>query len=427
MSMLACLQHCVRVYFSTYGCTMNQGDTEVLRALVARRHQVVDSPEKCDAVVVNSCAVVETTERKVLKEVRHHKRCGRRVVLAGCLAAANPEAAAAAGADAVLPPARLAQVEEVLEGKPAAASAPAVRPEMPKLRHGDSAIAIVAISEGCLGRCTYCITKRARGRLRSFHPESIRREVEQALEQGYREIQLTSQDTAVYGRDIGTSLPELLGTLTDIEGEFRIRVGMMNPAYAGEVFDELLDAYDSRKVYRFLHMPVQSGSNEVLEHMRRGYRVEDFVELVEEFRRRFPESTLSTDVIVGYPTEGEREFELTRRLIEELKPEILNITRFSPRPGTEAARLRPLRGGVVKERSRRLTSLMRRIALERNRRYLGRSMEVLVTKHGKNGTLLARNSAYRQVVLRGGSAELGDFLRVRVSRVSHTCLFAQEA
>ena len=427
MSMLACLQHCVRVYFSTYGCTMNQGDTEVLRALVARRHQVVDSPEKCDAVVVNSCAVVETTERKVLKEVRHHKRCGRRVVLAGCLAAANPEAAAAAGADAVLPPARLAQVEEVLEGKPAAASAPAVRPEMPKLRHGDSAIAIVAISEGCLGRCSYCITKRARGRLRSFHPESIRREVEQALEQGYREIQLTSQDTAVYGRDIGTSLPELLGTLTDIEGEFRIRVGMMNPAYAGEVFDELLDAYDSRKVYRFLHMPVQSGSNEVLEHMRRGYRVEDFVELVEEFRRRFPESTLSTDVIVGYPTEGEREFELTRRLIEELKPEILNITRFSPRPGTEAARLRPLRGGVVKERSRRLTSLMRRIALERNRRYLGRSMEVLVTKHGKNGTLLARNSAYRQVVLRGGSAELGDFLRVRVSRVSHTCLFAQEA
>ncbi len=427
MSMLACLQHCVRVYFSTYGCTMNQGDTEVLRALVARRHQVVDSPEKCDAVVVNSCAVVETTERKVLKEVRHHKRCGRRVVLAGCLAAANPEAAAAAGADAVLPPARLAQVEEVLEGKPAAASAPAVRPEMPKLRHGDSAIAIVAISEGCLGRCTYCITKRARGRLRSFHPESIRREVEQALEQGYREIQLTSQDTAVYGRDIGTSLPELLGTLTDIEGEFRIRVGMMNPAYAGEVFDELLDAYDSRKVYRFLHMPVQSGSNEVLEHMRRGYRVEDFVELVEEFRRRFPESTLSTDVIVGYPTEGEREFELTRRLIEELKPEILNITRFSPRPGTEAARLRPLRGGVVKERSRRLTSLMRRIALERNRRYLGRSMEVLVTKHGKNGTLLARNSAYRQVVLRGESAELGDFLRVRVSRVSHTCLFAQEA
>ena len=427
MSMLACLQHCVRVYFSTYGCTMNQGDTEVLRALVARRHQVVDSPEKCDAVVVNSCAVVETTERKVLKEVRHHKRCGRRVVLAGCLAAANPEAAAAAGADAVLPPARLAQVEEVLEGKPAAACAPAVRPELPKLRHGDSAIAIVAISEGCLGRCSYCITKRARGRLRSFHPESIRREVEQALEQGYREIQLTSQDTAVYGRDIGTSLPELLGTLTDIEGEFRIRVGMMNPAYAGEVFDELLKAYESRKVYRFLHMPVQSGSNEVLEHMRRGYRVEDFVELAEEFRRRFPESTLSTDVIVGYPTEGEREFELTRRLIEELKPEILNITRFSPRPGTEAARLRPLRGGVVKERSRRLTSLMRRIALERNRRYLGRSMEVLVTKHGKKGTLLARNSAYRQVVLGMGSAELGDFLRVRVSRVSHTCLFAHEA
>jgi len=415
----------VRVYFSTYGCTMNQGDTEVLRALVAGRHEVVESAEECDAVVVNSCAVVETTERKVLKEVRHHKRLGRRVVLAGCLAAANPEAARLAGADVLLPPARLAHITEALEGCPAEASSVPERPLLPKRRSPESAIAIVAIAEGCLGRCSYCITRRARGRLRSFKPESIAKEVEQALEQGFREIQLTCQDTAVYGRDLGTSLPELLGMLTDLDGKFRIRIGMMNPAWAGEIFDELLRAYRSEKVYRFLHMPVQSGSNAVLEHMRRGYRVEDFSALVSEFRQHFPESTLSTDVIVGYPTEREEDFEQTFRLIEELEPEILNITRFSPRPGTEAAKLKPLAGGVVKERSRRLSCLMRRVSLERNRRFVGREMEVLVTKHGRHGSLLARNSAYRQVVV--GEGRIGEFRRVKIAGASHTCLFAQAA
>ncbi|WP_457555292.1 radical SAM protein, partial [Candidatus Pyrohabitans sp.] len=239
---------------------------------------------------------------------------------------------------------------------------------------------------------------------------------------GYREIQLTSQDTAVYGRDISTTLPELLGELVDLPYEFRIRVGMMNPTYAGEIFDGLLEAFESEKIYKFLHLPVQSGSDAVLRHMRRGYTVEEFLELVTDFRRRFPESTLSTDVIVGYPTESGEDFEETYTLVQEIKPEVLNITRFSPRPGTEAAKLRDLHDWIKKERSRRLTRLMREIGMERNRRYLGRRLRVLVTKRGKGSTLLARSDAYRQVVVNSG--EIGKFAEVKIREIRPTYLIA---
>jgi MiaB-like tRNA modifying enzyme len=362
------------------------------------------------------------TERKVLKEIKRHKLAGKRVILTGCLPGANPASAQASGADAVLPLQHIAEINSAIEGKGCAKALPVIKPELPKLRHSDSAIAIVAISEGCLGACSYCATRFARGRLRSFPVESIVREVESALEHGYREVQLTSQDTAVYGRDTSTSLPELLGELVDLPYEFRIRVGMMNPTFAGDIFDDLLQVFESRKVYKFLHLPVQSGSNLVLRHMRRGYRVEDFTQLVAEFRRRFPDSTLSTDLIVGYPTEGEEDFQKSLELIKEIKPEVLNITRFSPRPGTEAAKLRDVHDWVKKERSRRLTALMREVGLERNRRYLGRRLTVLVTKHGKHGTLLARSDAYRQVVVKRG--RIGEFIRVKIRDVKPTYLIA---
>jgi MiaB-like tRNA modifying enzyme len=416
------LEQDVKVYFSTYGCTMNQGDTEILKALVARRHEVVATPEESDTVVVNSCAVVGFTERKVLKEIKRHKLAGKRVILTGCLPGANPASAQASGADVVLPLKHIAEINSAIEGKGCAKALPVIKPELPKLRHSNSAIAIVAISEGCLGACSYCATRFARGRLKSFPVESIVKEVERALEQGYREIQLTSQDTAIYGRDISTSLPELLGELVELPYEFRIRVGMMNPTYAREIFDELLNAYSSKKVYKFLHLPVQSGDDDVLRHMRRGYTVKDFVELVSDFRRRFPESTLSTDVIVGYPTESDEAFEKTYKLIEEIKPEILNITRFSPRPGTEAAKLRDIHDWIKKERSRRLTALMQGIGLERNSPYKGKKLSVLVTKHGKGSSMLARSDSYRQVVLKEG--KIGEFREVKIREIRPTYLIA---
>ncbi|MBO8180605.1 MAG: tRNA (N(6)-L-threonylcarbamoyladenosine(37)-C(2))-methylthiotransferase, partial [Archaeoglobus sp.] len=281
-----------------------------------------------------------------------------------------------------------------------------------KCRLRNNAIAIVSISEGCLGSCSFCATRFARGRLKSFSMEKIVDEVKSAVKSGFREIQLTSQDTGAYGLDRGKAmLPELLRKISEIEGDFRVRVGMMNPQYAVKILDDLIEAYSSEKIYKFLHIPVQSGDNRVLEDMRRNHTVEDYIEVVEAFRKSFDDVLISTDIIVGFPTETEEAFWGSYELIKETRPDIVNITRFSPRKGTPAARLKDMPGWIKKERSRKLTELMRKVGLENNRRFMGKEVRVLITKEGKNGKNLARMDSYRAVVTEG---EIGEFVKVKI-------------
>ena len=181
-------------------------------------------------------------------------------------------------------------------------------------------------------------------------------------------------------------------------------------------------AYGSDKVFKFLHLPVQSGDDAILESMRRQYTVSQFEEIVCRFRRAFPEITLSTDVIVGFPGESEEQFEATMELIRRVRPDIVNVTRFSPRDGTPAATMPgQIVGWKVKERSRRLTRLRFQIARETNERFIGREASVLVTEPGKPGTVLARTPEYRQVVLREPAA-IGEFLRVKIDGARPTDL-----
>jgi len=205
---------------------------------------------------------------------------------------------------------------------------------------------IVPIATGCLGNCAYCITKIARGDLSSRHPSGIIESVRSLASSGPIEIQLTGQDTAAYGLDIGTDLPSLVREICAIPGDFRLRVGMMNPRSALPIVKQISDAYAEQKVFKFLHLPVQSASDEILAHMERGYRVADFRMFVDAVRKVVPEMTLSTDIIVGYPGEKEEDHMANLDLIREVKPDIVNVTRFSPRPGTRAAE----EGGHVRSR-----------------------------------------------------------------------------
>jgi MiaB/RimO family radical SAM methylthiotransferase len=188
---------------------------------------------------------------------------------------------------------------------------------------------------------------------------------------------------------------------------------MMNLSHVAPIIDNLIESYQDEKVYKFLHLPLQSGDDEILESMHRGYTVREFRAIVGRFREAFPELTLSTDVIIGYPTESEKSFSKTISLIEEIVPDVLNITRFSPRPNTEAARLKDMPDRVKKERSRTMSSIAKRIALENNKKYVGRKVDVLITQHGKNGTFLARTCTYKQVVLKKG--KVGDFTQVTIN------------
>ena len=408
----------MKVYFETYGCTMNQGDSEIMRARVPREHELVEDPGECDVAVLNSCGVIGYTERKILKRVSILKDSGKKVLVAGCIPKINMEGVVASGADAILPAKDIGYIGEVLQELSRnkrfltyGGNNGFEKAGIPKAR-GSSSIAIIPIAEGCLGGCSYCATRFARGRLRSFKLEGIVKEAEECVAKGYRELRLTAQDTAVYGRDKGWSLPELLTRICKIEGVFRIRIGMMNPRYATEMLDELIEACRDEKVYKFFHIPLQSGDDEVLKHMNRGYTVRDFIGIVKAVRRNFRQLTVATDDIVGYPTEDEESFKKTYDLIRAIKPDILNITRFSPRPGTGAFGLNDMPERYKKERSRKFASLHKNIVSKINKTFIGKEFNVLITKKGKKDSLLGRTDFYKQVVIKSG--KIGEIKKIRI-------------
>ncbi len=424
----------MRVYCETYGCTANRGDAELmLGQLAAAGHEVVPNPAKADAIILNTCAVKGTTHRKMLRRLRELRNLnGKRVVVAGCLPLIDLASIEQIGPFAGIASCRsIGGIAEVFERMArdeqnirVLERTPCEKPTMPKLR-SSKVSAIVAICEGCTSNCSYCSVKFARGELRSFDARSILSEVGAAIDSGYREILLTAQDTAAYGLDAGTRLPDLLNSVTSLEGKFRIRIGMMNPRNVTPILPKLLDAYASEKIFKFLHLPVQSGDNGVLEVMRRGYTVDDFMKIVDAFRERFEDLYLATDVIVGFPGEGEREFVHTCELIERAKPDKVNLTRFSPMPGTDAARMPQVNGREVARRSRMLSARCRAIGHEQNEHYVGRVVDGLVSELGEKGGYVVRIPNYKPAIV--SNAEPGEFVDVKIIEARPTYLLGVKA
>ena len=282
-------------------------------------------------------------------------------------------------------------------------------------------VGIVNIEEGCLDACAFCSTHLVKGRLRSYAPEGIVEQVKHLVADGCTEIQLTGQDCACYGFDTGTNLASLTqNILAHVPGNYKMRIGMGNPRHVCGYADVLLECFQDERIYKFIHIPVQSGSDNVLKAMNRRHTAEDFKRLAEEFNTRFPLSTLSTDLIVGYPGETEGDFRETLRLLEETRPTVCNITRFVARPGTAAARMEADAGlripdSVKHERSAILAEAFQKIARENNSLWVGKTCDVVVEKPGhRAGTSIARNEAYRPVAL-VGDIPAGTRLRVRIT------------
>ncbi|AHL23506.1 tRNA (N(6)-L-threonylcarbamoyladenosine(37)-C(2))-methylthiotransferase [Thermococcus nautili] len=418
----------VKVHVESYGCSRNKADGEIMEALLLKAgHELVETPEQADYIIVNTCAVKDPTELKMAKRIRELLDSGKRVIVTGCLVHVNPDVIdpRVSGILGVKSIDRIAEAIDVAERGGKLVSVEGWRErnpdklELPRLWKPGVAF-VVPISEGCLNACTYCATRFARGVLKSYKPELVVKWVKEALARGYREIILSSEDTGCYGFDIGTNLAELLDEITAIEGEFRVRVGMMNPNHVLKFLDELIDAYQDEKVYRFLHLPVQSGDNEVLRRMGRTYTVEEFEEIVRAFRKEIPDLNLNTDIIVGFPGETDEAFMNTVELVKRIKPDKINVSRYSARPGTIAARWKQLPGWLVKERSRLLHRLRLQIAYEINRAYVGRTVEVLVHGPGKKGGVEGRTFNYKEVILDSGS--VGEFIEVKVTWAGSTYL-----
>ena len=219
----------------------------------------------------------------------------------------------------------------------------------------------IVVSRGCLGACTYCATKNARGNLHSYTIKNVVERVKDAVKKGAKKILLTSEDMGCYGKDIGVNLADLLKEIVKIPGDFEVRVGMMNPTFALEFLDDLVKVFKNEKIIKFLHIPVQSGNDVVLKRMNRAYAVEDFEKIVDYFRNEIPEIIISTDIICGFPGETELQFEDSLNLIKKVEPEVLNISKFYPRPGTPAKNMKQLSTRTIKERSIRMSKLFKEL------------------------------------------------------------------
>jgi len=405
-------------YVEGHGCSLNLGQTEKIRALLSKKFSLVSSPENADFIVINTCAVKTATENSMLRRIRALGSIARannsKLVVCGCLPLVSRDKVLAAFPEAKLFGVELSELAGFF-GLPLPESELSV-----ENTRSNPLIAIIPIASGCLGSCAYCCVKNARGSLKSFPVDAIKEAFARAVETA-REVWLTSNDNGCYGFDIGSSLPELLESLLSVKGSYRVRVGMMNPWHAKKFFPALLGAMDDRRVYRFLHLPVQSGSDNVLALMERHYTVQEFKSLVGMARKRFPDMTISTDIIAGFPGETEADFLESVKLLEELKFDIVNVSRFGFRPGTKALELGGrVAGAEVKRRTKILSLKARALGLERNNRFVGSEQEILVTGRGVKGGFAGRTLSYKPVVVE--QAVPGCFLKVRIEGASQSHL-----
>ena len=409
----------MNIHIKTFGCSANQADSEIMAGLLDRAgYNLVDTAEKADLVIVNSCIVKGTTETHVFKEINRLKGLKKKIIVAGCMPQTRiyTNELKDVSVLGVFETDRIVDaVKAVLAGKKISWLSTKKKEKLcfPRLRK-NPVIAVVVISSGCLGHCTYCLVKLAKGKLFSYPENAIVQEVKTALEEGCREIWITSQDCAVYGFDIGTNIINLLKKILALEGDFKVRIGMSNPNHILKNLPALIGLYKNPKMFKFLHMPIQAGNNRILKLMDRLYTVEDFKKIITEFRKNIADITISTDLICGFPSETDSEFTDSLNLIMWLKPDVLNLNMFWPRPGTLAAKMKQLKPGIGRKRTRTVTAEADKIVLEKNRGWIGWTGQVLIDEKGKKGGFVGRNFAYKPIVLKG-KVKLGSFVKVKIT------------
>ncbi|HII98376.1 MAG TPA: radical SAM protein, partial [Methanoregula sp.] len=369
-----------RVYIETYGCRYNFGDTaKLIEVLKCRGSTVVSSEDEADAVVVNTCTVVASTERRMLRRLAQLRN--RPLFVTGCMPVVQATAIRSVCDPVFIDPEAIQQSYRRVN----------------TVAGGDTGI--VQVAQGCLGKCTYCITRLARGRLKSFSGAEIHDQVRAFSRAGTAEIQLTAQDVSAWGRDSGASFPDLLRQISDIPPPSMLRIGMMNPASVMGIIDDLADAFSNDRIFRFIHLPVQSGSDAVLARMGREYSVADYEEIVRTFRRKMPDVTLMIDMIVGFPYESEDEFNDSLTLLDRVRPNKVNITRYSKRPLTPLAQEKDFPDFVKKDRSRLMNTHAERIYAEINRPLIGTTVPFVVTEIIRPGSVMGRSPAYVGIVI----------------------------
>lgn len=435
----------LRAYTHTFGCQQNEADTERIRGMLREMgYEMTDDVNNADFILFNTCAVRERAEDRAFGNIgslSHLKKRRPEVVIAlcGCMAQQEknvekikksyPQVSLLFGTHALWRfPSLLYRVltgekrvfdiggeDDIAEGLPV------LRAQGPK--------AWLSIMYGCNNFCTYCIVPYVRGRERSRRPEEIEKELRELVAAGYKEITLLGQNVNSYGKDLGLDIDfaDLLRRLNAVPGDFWLRFMTSHPKDASpRLFDAMAEC---DKVAKQLHLPFQSGSDEILRRMNRRYTAAEYRALIADARVKMPDITLSSDIIVGFPGETEQDFEQTLQLVEDIQFDLLFTFLYSPRTGTPAASYEDNATPQEKQnRFERLLKVQDDIVAKRQAAYQGKTLRLLVdgTAKGPDYPYTARTEGNLLVCVRGEGIEIGSFIEATIEKTSLRCLFAQK-
>ena len=417
-----------KIWVEAYGCSASFSDSEMISGLIVNGgHTLAENPDDSDLSVIVTCSVKDATASKMIHRIKESN--SKPLVVAGCLPKAEKDTVEKFAENAsLLGPNSIGKtlqvIQSTLDGKKLIAleDSDISKVGLPKIRL-NPAVGIVEIASGCMSECTFCQTKLSKGDLQSYRVGDIVRQVKTEISDGCSEVWLTSTDNGCYGFDIDSDLPELINSVVEIPDKFFVRVGMMNPMYMPRIRDNLLKSFDSSKVFKFLHVPVQSGSDKVLNDMKRGHTASTFRDVVNQFREKFGKFTISTDVIVGFPTETEEDFEMTMNLLRDTKPDIVNLSRYRQRPGTDAAEMVQIDVAEVKRRSKIAYELISDISRENNQKWVGWKGQVLFDEEFEN-QVRGRNFAYKPIFV-NEEPKIGQISSVEITEATNHSLIGR--
>ncbi|KAH7277397.1 hypothetical protein KP509_39G049100 [Ceratopteris richardii] len=433
----------------TMGCQMNQADSERMAGqLEAQGYRLAPSVDECSLLILNTCSIRDRAEQKVYgalgrQKVRKYQDPDFRIVVSGCVAQQEGNALLrrVPEVDLVMGPQHVGRLTELLEQVELGSQVCALEPiyimeDITKPRRDSSVSAWVNIIYGCNEGCTYCVVPGTRGKEQSRLPDAIRKEMLALGEAGYKEVTLLGQNIDAYGRDLGLldndsssrqrwTLADLLLYVHDVPGIERIRFVTSHPKYFTEKL--IKTCKELPKVCEYFNIPFQSGDNDILKEMKRGYTREKYLNMIQMIRHYMPDASISADAIVGFPGETEEQFCNTLSLMEEVKFDAVNTAAYSPRPRTPAALWDNQVADLVKEdRLHRINRLVSDHALERSQRYLGRVENILVEaknpRPGKEDQVMGRTGGNKVTFFKGGPELIGSFVNVKITDVTSASL-----
>jgi MiaB-like tRNA modifying enzyme len=427
------------IYLQTYGCSANINNSEILSGLLKQAgYEITNNPDIAEIIIINTCIVKQKTENKIKRRIQDLAKTykDKLMIIAGCMPETDKKSLEKLFPNALLLGTHhmkeiIKLIKDYKDNKLTRKKQEnylsyideekLLFPKIPK----NKLISITQISEGCLGDCHFCKAKLAKGKLFSYDLNHILASIESDLQQGAKEIWITSQDNAAYNLDKGKQLlPELLKKILNLKHNFKLRLGMMNPNNLHHIQDEILDLYSHPKMYKFLHIPIQSVSDRVLSDMNRKYNINLVKKIINKFKKEFPDITIATDIITGYPTETPKSHQENLDFLNTFKPDVFNLSKFSKHKNTKAESLQELPINIVNKRASELMDAHKKTALQNKQKFIGKTTKVFVNnKH--EGFFLARDDNYNIVLLNNKENVIGKHVNVKIKQAGVHHLFGE--